>query len=137
MVLCLQHGDDVIQLLEMDIDEDSQHTAALLSKSASLATAAVLGPTRASSLGLGVGAGSDSNIGSLRAQAAAGAAKQKALGAAAAGAVKHAGAGAGGGFTFQMFGKDVTNSSKPAQVSCWPSHRSHRHTGLQQACIAS
>jgi hypothetical protein len=103
---------DVMQLLQMDVDEDSQHTAALLSCSASVAAAPA---SRAGSLGISTGHGDVQASHSLRAQAAAGASKQAAAGAAAAagGAV----GGAAGGFSFQMFGKDLTNSSKPQQVS--------------------
>jgi hypothetical protein len=110
-MLLLQEG-DVMQLLQMDVDEDSQHTAALLSRSASVAAAPKAPPSRAGSLGI-TGGHSDaiaSGSHSLRAQAAAGASKQAAAGAAAAAA------GGAGGFSFQMFGKDLTNSSKTQQV---------------------
>jgi hypothetical protein len=106
----LLQEDDVMQLLQMDADEDSQHTAALLSRSASAAAAPA---SRAGSLGISPGHSDVQASHSLRAQAAAGASKQAAAGAAAAGAA----GGAAGGFSFQMFGKDLTNSSKPQQVS--------------------
>lgn len=110
----VQEG-DVMQLLQMDVDDDSQHTAALLSRSASAAAAAPAAPaSRASSLGISAGHSDVSGSHSLRAQAAAGASKQAAAGAAAAAA-----GGTAGGFSFQMFGKDLTNSSKPQQVRCW------------------
>jgi hypothetical protein len=108
--LLLQEG-DVMQLLQMDVDEDSQHTAALLSRSASAAAAPA---SRAGSLGITPGHSDVQGSHSLRAQAAAGASKQAAAGAAAAAA--GAAGGAAGGFSFQMFGKDLTNSSKPQQV---------------------
>ncbi|KAF6263191.1 hypothetical protein COO60DRAFT_1671934 [Scenedesmus sp. NREL 46B-D3] len=105
---------DVMQLLQLDVDDDSQHTAALLSRSAS--AAAPLNTTaaanRAGSLGLSAGQRDVSGSHSLRAQAAAGATKQAGA-AAAAGA---AGTGAAG-FSFQVFGKDLTNSSKPQQAA--------------------
>jgi hypothetical protein len=103
-----------MQLLQMHVDEDSQHTAALLSRSASVAAAPMAAASRAGSLGISTGHSDLQPSHSLRAQAAAGASKQAAAGA---GATANAAGGAAGGFSFQMFGKDLTNSSKPQQVS--------------------
>lgn len=97
----------------MDVDEDSQHTAALLSKSAS-APAAVPGasapgssePARASVPIIANSLPAQARLGGgskLRNQS--GPAKEPGAAAVQAG-------GSAGGFTFQMFGKDLTNSGK-------------------------
>eukprot|EP00775_Hariotina_reticulata_P002800 gene2800-3093_t len=87
---------DVMQLLQMDVDEDSQHIAAMLSRSASAAVA-VLGHTNSGSLAAAPGIGSNSAAGGSNLRHVSGPGNSK--GAAA------------GGFHFQMFGQDVTNNS--------------------------
>lgn len=121
LLLLLQDGDDVMQLLQMDmVDEDSQHTAALLSKAASAPAAAVaarqgsdlLQPTLQLA-GHSMPAQSRLAGSKLKQQTGPGKQPAPAVDAAApgGGASSKAG-GSAGGFSFQVFGKDLTNSNK-------------------------
>lgn len=117
VVAMLQDGTDVMQLLQMDmIDEDSQHTAALLSKAASAPAAvpntAEQGSRSVAAVVLAVGHSMPAQVrvlgSKLRQQT--GPDRQAGSTTAAAGGSKVG--GSAGSFTFQMFGKDLTNSSK-------------------------
>jgi hypothetical protein len=106
-----------MQLLQMDVDEESQHMTALLSRSTSAAAAAnvPLGHTSSGSLGAAASKGSNSTAAGSNLRHASG---------------PDNGRGAAGGFHFQMFGQDVTNSSKqvPSKVGS---------TEMCYACVGS
>lgn len=105
LVSCLQDGDDVVQLLHMDmVDEDSQHTAALLSRSI-FATAAAHASDPVSSAAMQFGAGL-SRAPSSKLKHQTGPGKEPSS------AVSRGADAAADSFTFQMFGKDLTNSSR-------------------------
>jgi len=119
-----------MQLLQMDVvDEDSQHTVELLSKSASLpapAAAAAAGDALGSrDLGRAGSSRGPSNLRHTSGPNAAGLQASAAAGAAAGGrdaAGSRAGvkAGAAAGFSFKMFGKDAGSGGASAalQVGC-------------------
>jgi hypothetical protein len=106
-----------MQLMQMDVDADSQHTVELLTKSASLHTATSAG----GAAGLALAGSSDmgragssrgpSNLRHASKPVAAGNQDEAGAGAGVAGGGSRAGgaaaAAAAGGFAFKMFGKDV------------------------------
>lgn len=104
-----------MQLMQMDVDADSQHTVELLSKSASLHTA----PSASGAAGLALAGSSDmgragssrgpSNLRHASKPVAAGNQDEAGAGAGVAGGGSRAGgaAAAAGGFAFKMFGKDM------------------------------
>lgn len=129
--LLLQDG-DIMQLLQMEVDADSQHTVELLTKSASMPAAL---PAAAADAAAGshnmARAASSRAPSNLRHASGPGPGPQKAgpvgaaaaaAGATASGSGRAGAVAAGAGFSFKMFGKDVNSSGggAPLQVrSSW------------------
>lgn len=119
---CVLQDGDIMQLMQMEVDADSQHTVELLTKSASLHTAPS-GSSAGLGLGLGLAPAGSSDVGRAVGGTRGPSNLRHASGPAPAGqqdggAGAGAGAGVGsrpggsaaaaaGGFSFKMFGKEL------------------------------